>query len=206
MLHKDYILTRELDLPEGLTAISLGNLYDDEETISRVQPFFDSTRDPAGANPKTGEKVLAIWLVRRQGVRANPVGMAIVSQEHEVGPECHPHLNLFVTRAAAGLGLGKALIAAAQEAYPKLWGHYNKDTVALYERAGVHDVIQLDHDPSGQDPATTLRIAQRHATLHAQRWENGPNRDRPHHARPTFTTPDPSAPVPPTPQRPSQRP
>jgi GNAT superfamily N-acetyltransferase len=201
MLPAAYVLHRETNLADGLSAIATGGLYLGDETLSRVQPFFDSDRTPDGANPATGEQVLGIWLVHPKDQPARAVGMATVSWERVEQDESRPHryalLSLYVHPNHAGQGLGAALLAAAKAAYPELVGFYNQNTVALYERAGVRDVIWMDRDPTGQDAGVAEVIARRHQKLHTQRWSPDPHGlDRPHHGRPTFTTPSPSAPAP----------
>lgn len=212
MLPAAYTLTQEPDLAEGLDAIVKGRLFLDDDTLSRVQPFFDSDRTPEGANPMTGEKVLAIWLVHPKDQPDQAVGMATVSRERVLDDADRSHryalLSLYVAPEHAGRGVGQALLTAALAAYPEAMGFYNRDTVALYERAGVRDVVWMDRDPSLQDTGVATYVAERHRKLHASRWDPAAiqSHNPPHHGRPAFTTPAP-APIaePSLPRRPRPR-
>lgn len=182
---------RITDLAEGLSLISRNGLCLADETISHVQTFYESGRDPEGRHGVTGDRVLAIWLVHCAGV---PVGMATVSQEHEGALDEYPFhyqlLNVYVKPDHAGKGLGKQLIQEAQAAHPQVYGHYTTDSIALYEKMGMRDVSFVRHeDPDGEDPRTIHSVLRRHASLHRLRW--GGQGDPPHHGRSAHTTPFP---------------
>lgn len=187
MLPPDYRFSRAHDLAEGLSNLVAGRLFIEDENVSRVQLFFESDRTPAGANDHTGERVEAIWLVHATGISA-PVGMAVVSRERASGVFYH-QLNVFVVQEHAGQGVGATLINAATASFPTLYGHYNPDTIALYSRAGVRDVIQMERDPSGTDSEVELYVQLRQAKIYQRRAVSvNCIDDGPHHGRFPFTT------------------
>jgi GNAT superfamily N-acetyltransferase len=170
-----YAITQSTDLAKGLRAIMSGDLFITDECVSRVQPFFESSRTPDGHDLKTGERVLAIWLVHpTDQSEAPPVGMAVVSQERiwagEGQGRTYRALNVYVHQAHAGQGIGKALTEAAMRAHPDACGHYTADSVALYERAGVRDVMWVQLDPTLKNPDVAQDIADKHRAIHRARW------------------------------------
>jgi GNAT superfamily N-acetyltransferase len=159
------LITRVTDLDEGLDRVFTAGLYVPDTELSDIVEFLEQGALDAQGYCQTNptRQVLGLWLARTVMVPDAPVGMALVTAERDAVYGRHHRLNLVVTSAWRHHGIGTALIAAAQAFQPVLAGHYNPQSIALYERCGVTDVVSLRH------PDEPARARERHQRLHAER-------------------------------------
>ncbi len=131
MIAACYRLEKASNAEEGIRRVCKAGLFLNDEETSAVLVLVSP--DHRGED----KSVLDVWLVQEIHT-GNDVGMAMVSLPCKDSGN-RPVINLYVSADHQRLGLGKALLTAAQTHYgdQPLAGYYTLDACRIYKHAGL---------------------------------------------------------------------